>query len=536
MTRIVLQICIVTSLTASALSRCAGNLQEFVNEDKPLALSLISNTASAPSYSVQNRTVSFSVVFRIDRNGKYEVLHGNSCSTGKAPAGLARSGNLTAHTDTTVNLSILLDDISTHGHTIIVCASDIADYQKTSTTVSFSDALTYLANQNEATGHGLQFTAGQSAEFVFFQADWVSGGPNRNTAATPSAADGVYTPYQQSLFVDPNDNYRIKYFVVDRDNHRVLVFNSAPTDSSASASVVIGQTSFTANTANAGGSVSATGLNFPSHIAVSSTGRLYICDRGNNRVLGFNAIPQTSGGTADFVIGQPNLTSNTANNGALGSQAQRLNDPTAVYIYGNSLYVVDRSGNRVLAYSPVPTSTAPSASLAIGQADTLSVAGGTDYSTMSSYLSSPYELLFHNSRLYISDGGNHRVLVFNSVPTAADTRPNFVIGHSGPGFALSNCGLPVSAQCFDGPRSMAAQGSTLAVSDRNNHRILFVTLPISANFAAASYVLGQTNLTSNTAATTQTGLFNPRSLLFDSGYIWIGDGGNNRVVVRQLPY
>ena len=533
MTRIVLQICIVTSLIAGTLSHCAGNLQDFVNEDKPLALSIVSNTTSAPSYSVQNRTISFSVTFRIDRSGKYEVLHGSSCENGKAPAGVAQTGTLAAASDLAVALSVSLDDIGAYGNMVIICASDTAGYQKASATVGFSSALAYLANENEATGHGLQFSAGQTAEFVFFQANWTTGTANRGGG---TAADTTNNPYQQSLYVDPNDNYRIKYFVVDRDNHRVLVFNTAPSDASASASVVIGQTTFTGNTANAGGSVGATGLDSPTHIAVSSTGRLYICDRGNNRVLGFNSIPQSNGGTADFVIGQPNLTSNTANNGALGSQAQRLNDPSSVYLYGNRLYIADRSGNRILAYSPVPTSTAPSASLAIGQADTLSVAGGTDYSAMSSYLSSPYELLFHNSRLYISDGGNHRVLVFNSVPTAADTRPNFVIGHSASNFAMSDCGLPVNSQCFNGPRGIAAQDTTLAISDRDNHRVLFFTLPITGDFATASYVLGQVNMTSNTAATTQAGLFNPRSLLFDSGYIWIGDGGNNRVVVRQLPY
>ncbi|MFZ5627773.1 MAG: NHL repeat-containing protein [Spirochaetota bacterium] len=515
------------------LAGCTGDLQQYVDEDKPLVLTIVSNTAATPTYSVQNRTVSFSVTFRIDRSGKYRLLHGSSCDTGKAPSGIANAGTMTAQSDVTTNLSVSLDDIASYGNTVIVCTSDTADYQKASATVSFSAALTYLANQNEATGHGLSFTSGQSGEFVFMQSNWTTGSVNRGGTAANNA---VNNPYHHGVFVDPNDSYRMKYFLVDRDNNRVLVFHTAPADSNAGADVVIGQSSFANTGANAGASVSATGLDLPSHVAVSSSGRLYICDRGNHRVLGFNAIPTTNGGTADFVIGQPNMSSNIANNGGLGSQAQRLNDPTSAYIYGGRFYVVDRGNNRVLQFGSVPTGTAPTATMAIGQPDTLTVAGGTDYSTTGSFLSGPYYALFHETRFYISDGGNHRVLVFNSVPSAADTRPNFVVGHSGAAFSLANCGLPVSSQCFDGPRALMAQGNKLAVADRNNHRVLFLDLPITANYAAAQQVLGQSSMTTNAAATTQAGLNNPRSLLFDNGYIWISDSTNNRVVVRQLPY
>jgi hypothetical protein len=517
------------------LAGCTGQLQQFVDEDKPLVLTVVSNTAATPTYSVQNRTVSFSVTFRIDRSGKYRLLHGSSCDTGKAPAGITNAGTMAAQSDVTTNLSVSLDDIASYGNTIIVCASDSADYQKAYATVSFSAALTYLANQNEATGHGLSFTAGQSGEFVFMQSNWTTGSVNRGGTAANNA---VNNPYHHGIFVDPNDNYRIKYFLVDRDNNRVLVFHTAPADSNAGADVVIGQSSFANTGANAGAGVlvSATGLDMPSHVAVSSSGRLYICDRGNHRILGFHAIPTTNGGTADFVIGQPDMSSNIPNNGGLGSPAQRLNDPTAAYIYGGRFYVVDRGNNRVLQFSPVPTVTAPAATMAIGQPDTLTVAVGTDYGTTGSFLSGPEYALFHETRFYISDGGNHRVLVFNSVPTAADTRPNFVVGQSGAALMQANCGFPVNKQCFDAPSGLAAQGSKLAIADRNNHRVLFFELPITADYAAAQQVLGQSSMTTNAAATTQAGLNNPRSLLFDNGYIWISDSTNNRVVVRQLPY
>lgn len=512
---------------------CNGYLQKFLDEDKPLVLTLVSDTTSTAAVNVQNRTLAFAVTFSIDRAGQYQILHGTSCSTGKAPAGVTLAGGLTANTQQQVNVTIALDDIAAYGSAILICAGDTANYQTASQAVAFTKSI------NEQTGRGLNFSNSLSANFVFFQNDWVSGTANRGGAGTNN---GVNQPHQHTLFVDPNDGYKIKYFVVDTLNHRVLIFNTIPANSSAAADVIIGQSATNAFTANAGGTTSNAGFNTPSALAVSATGRLYVTDRLNNRVLGYNAIPQSNGATADFVIGQPNMAGNTANNGGL-AVAQQLNDPTGISIYQGKLYLIDRGDNRVLVFNTLPTGNSPTADMAIGQANTASTTSGVDYSSISNYLTTPYEVLFDAGKMYLTDGGNHRVLVFNVVPNVADARPDFVIGHNGPSPASANCGyspLTISligiSQCLSSPRGLAIQGSKLAVADMGNNRVVFFDLPITAVFATAQQVLGQPGMYTYAAATSASALSAPRSLVFDNGYIWITDSTNNRAVVWALPY
>jgi hypothetical protein len=99
-----------------------------------------------------------------------------------------------------------------------------------------------------------------------------------------------------------------------------------------------------------------------------------------------------------------------------------------------------------------------------------------------------------------ADGGNHRVLVYTALPTAADVRANFVIGHSGPNFALANRGAAQPANnSLNQPRSIIAQNNKLAIADQGNNRILFFDLPINADDPVATHVLGQTDFISGGA-------------------------------------
>jgi hypothetical protein len=85
----------------------------------------------------------------------------------------------------------------------------------------------------------------------------------------------------------------------------LLPVEAAPGDSTADA--VLGQGNFNSNLPHAGGTVSATGSNWPYRIAVENqSGRLYTADYSNNRVLSWPKVEAfTNGAAADKVIGQP---------------------------------------------------------------------------------------------------------------------------------------------------------------------------------------------------------------------------------------
>ena len=81
-----------------------------------------------------------------------------------------------------------------------------------------------------------------------------------------------------------------------------------------------------------------------------ASGRLYVADTRNNRVLSWpNAASLLTHAAADLVFGQGNdFTTNTANKG--GTQREQLERPAglAVDSQGN-LYVADTMNNRILA-------------------------------------------------------------------------------------------------------------------------------------------------------------------------------------------
>ena len=87
-----------------------------------------------------------------------------------------------------------------------------------------------------------------------------------------------------------------KIFVVDSTNNRVLRFSSSNAlNSGTAASFVFGQTSFTTATA----ATSQTGLRNPTGATLDSSGNLWVADTGNNRVVAYaNAVNlvQTAGG------------------------------------------------------------------------------------------------------------------------------------------------------------------------------------------------------------------------------------------------
>ena len=101
-----------------------------------------------------------------------------------------------------------------------------------------------------------------------------------------------------------------KLFVGDRTNHRVLRFASAEAQQSgAAAEAVFGQDDFTTRVTG----TAANRFNSPIGVHVDAAGRLWVADFSNNRVLRFDgASAKATGAAADGVLGQPGFTTATA--------------------------------------------------------------------------------------------------------------------------------------------------------------------------------------------------------------------------------
>jgi hypothetical protein len=202
-----------------------------------------------------------------------------------------------------------------------------------------------------------------------------------------------------------------KLIVADRVNHRVLIWNSTPTSDGAAANLVLGQANFTSCVSNRGGSAGAGTLSSP--YAVWSDGtRLFVAD-GNGRVLIWNAFPSTNGQAADLVLGQPDMTTT----GDTSDQA--MIGPVAVQVAGTQLFVADCDANRILIWDSLPTENFAPADHVLGQSDFTHITENdddqndiADATSTARTLYCPWGLYLHENKLIVPEWYNNRVLIF----------------------------------------------------------------------------------------------------------------------------
>ncbi|HYM65118.1 MAG TPA: fibronectin type III domain-containing protein [Candidatus Sulfotelmatobacter sp.] len=360
-----------------------------------------------------------------------------------------------------------------------------------------------------------------SADLAVGQADLVSSSPNASgSGANPFGYDN------QSGVVSDGTHL----FVSDFNNSRVLIYNTIPALSSKSADLVIGQQNMYSGSANQGATPSAFTLNHPRFLATDGT-KLFVADTFNNRVLIYNTIPVGNNVSADIVIGQPDMASNSANQGNATPAANTLFHPWSVSFDSNTgeLFITDTGNNRVLIYNIVPTANNASADVVVGQPDvnTLTVGGGiTDQ-----LFSSPSAARVIQDQLFVSDTQNNRVLGFNPVPTTDFAAANFVIGQPDMSSGSPNQGGSTANNTLSLPTDINWDGTRLLIQDSGNNRILaFNPIPTSDN-ASANDAIGQIDLTSRSIGTTSATFNNPQGELdFSTSTLFVGDSSNNRVL------
>ena len=305
--------------------------------------------------------------------------------------------------------------------------------------------------------------------------------------------------------------------VADTDNNRVLIWNSIPTTNGQPADIVLGQTTFDAigNVV-----VNASSFRAPQGLWVQS-GKLYVADTQNNRVMIWDSIPTTNNQPADVVLGQPNFTTapilDLTQNNLAASPTTMLN-PVSVTSDGVHLFVTDLGFNRVLIWNKIPTQSTTPADVEVGQPDMLSsivnnsftyitqnnvmleqavlcpVATGTDSNSNPTYpyecaatLNFPRFALSDGTRLYIADGGNDRVLVFNTIPATNAASADEILGQpdgisdvvTSNSNSSANTATPNLVQSASNvtptPTSLAWDGQNLYVADATDFRVLVFT-------------------------------------------------------------
>jgi LPXTG-motif cell wall-anchored protein len=271
-----------------------------------------------------------------------------------------------------------------------------------------------------------------------------------------------------------------------------------------------------------------------SHSIATDGTRLFVADYYNNRVLIYNSIPTSTYAPADLVIGQPDLTSNHMNYG--GISARTLNSPIGVDTDGTRLFITDYGNHRILIYNSIPTSNFQPADVVLGQPDFASLGANQGGTTPTEFtVSKPYFIASNGTQLAIADSGNHRVLFYNSIPTTNGTAADLVLGQ--PDFVnntANNGGR--NAQSLYQPLGVDLHGSQLFITDYRNHRVLIHSTLPTANFEAADLVVGQASMTGGGAGNSANRLRNPFQTTTDGTRLFIADRNNHRALIfNTLP-
>ncbi len=295
------------------------------------------------------------------------------------------------------------------------------------------------------------------------------------TASIINSAGGIFVDLKGRLIIS------------DIGNNRVLVWNKIPTVNSTSADLVLGQADFISNSANRGGSRNSDTLRDPEGI-YSDGNKLIVADGTNSRVLIWNTFPTQNGQSADVVVGQTSMTAGTTTCNAIN-----LSIPWGVMVYKNRLVVVDRGHRRVMIWNHIPTSNGESADVVLGQTDMTTCSTLSVSSTSMSQARGGW--VDESGKLYVADISNHRILIWNSIPTVNNTAADVVVGQ--PDFASSSSGA--SATQLNNPPAVATDGTRLLIADSSNRRLLIYNSIPTSNGASADIVLGQPNFTSSAA-------------------------------------
>lgn len=288
--------------------------------------------------------------------------------------------------------------------------------------------------------------------------------------------------------------------VADTANNRVLIWNEIPTSNGQNADIVVGQPDFV--TIVPPTPVSASNLRAPQGVWFSN-GKFFVADTQNNRVLIWNSVPTKNMQPADVVLGAPNFTTvvnpDQVTNSVVAA-ANTMLSPVSVTSDGTHLFVADLGFSRILIWNQVPTTNGKAADVELGQKDMntglendsteLCASNGVDANGNPLFpllcgktMDFPRFALSDGTRLYVADGGNDRVLVYNTVPTQNATQPDVILGEpdefSDVVTSTQSLFQPNLAQSASNvtptPTALAWDGTNLYVTDPSNFRILVFT-------------------------------------------------------------
>jgi hypothetical protein len=330
-------------------------------------------------------------------------------------------------------------------------------------------------------------------------------------------------------------------WVSDTGHHRLLGWRNLPTKDSQSADWIIGQPDFDREGQNAKDKVGRTTLSVPTGICACGEG-LAVADAWNHRVLIWKTLPQDSNAPADLVLGQANFTENEPNRGSQVA-ANTMHWPYGVFYHQGRLFVADTGNRRILIWHQLTIENGQPADLVLGQPDMISRNENGGGSPTAASMRWCHDIAFWGENLVVTDAGNHRVMIWQEMPTENNTPCTVVLGQKNFDAVEMNQGVYFpSASSLSMPYGVGVADDWLIVADTANSRLLGWKKPeliTSLQGAVADAIAGQKNFQSK-GENRNFGLPKRDSLNWSYGIkicgntAVIADSGNNRILLWRF--
>ncbi|WP_444937133.1 Ig-like domain-containing protein [Microbulbifer sp. JMSA004] len=235
---------------------------------------------------------------------------------------------------------------------------------------------------------------------------------------------------------------------------------------------------------------------------------------------------------ASVVIGQDNFSDIDT-----GLSAKNLGGfpvGTPAVSSDGKLFITDRENHRVLVFNEIPSSNGTSADFAIG-VDSLD---SSDSSDDRKTLQTPIQASINDGKLVVSQAeGERRISLYNQVPMDGTAAPEVVLGPWGKGDEGCDSFSTLAS-------AIIVDGKIIAVDEVNSRVLVWNSIPTEDN-TIASLAIGQptlescaanTDLDGNSGGPTAQNLAYPSAVWSDGDKLAILDSENNRILLwNEFP-
>jgi hypothetical protein len=233
-----------------------------------------------------------------------------------------------------------------------------------------------------------------------------------------------------------------------------------------------------------------------------------------------------------FVLGQPDFISNIIQ--SIVGPSTLTNSYLKLHSDGSRFFVSDYDNHRVLIWNTIPTSLNQPPDVVLGQSSFLTNTENFGGLSASS-ISYPGGIYSSGGKLFLADYGNNRVLIWNSIPTTNNQPADVVLGQALMTTATPNNGGR-SASSLSAPWHLFVSNNKLFVVDYTNARILIWNSLPTTNKQPADVVVGQANMTSAVCGSSQNIICEPYEVFVTDQKLILTDSSNNRVLIwNSIP-